>query len=240
MQRIARTLLLITFVTLVAGLSADAATSSTWRAYAHRNGVFAPVADRFGDFPIARTFHLDACPLGDLPPAWHVRAALYTDLTRDGEPECALLVWRPWQDWPIMRWSDTPSPIAANRDARGDSAHIILLQRVAGRRLQSTDDPSQPPTNPRRLGYRELWAGSALALPITQIAAGDVDGDGWNELAALEGDYTAGRYGPARHVAVWRWNGFGFTLQWRSPPDRFFALALADFEGDGMVEVLVR
>jgi hypothetical protein len=125
-----------------------------------------------------------------------------------------------------MRWSDTASPIAANRDARGDSAHVILVE--------------PPALGGQPSAYRELWAGSALAVPIIQIAAGDVDGDGRNELIALEGDYATGRYGPARHVAVWRWNGFGFGLEGRSAPGRFVALALADLDDDGIVEILVR
>lgn len=121
-----------------------------------------------------------------------------------------------------MRWSDTPSPIAANHDAAGYSAHIILVVPDV------------------RHGYRELWAGSALAVPILQIAAGDVDGDGRRELVALEGDYITGREGPPRTVAIWHWNGFGFTLDWRSPPGRFTALLLSDLDGDDRPEILVR
>ena len=50
---------------------------------------------------------------------------------------------------------------------------------------------------------------------------GDVDGDGRNEVVTLEGDYATGRSGPATHVNVWRWSGFGFTLEYRSPPGTF-------------------
>ena len=125
-----------------------------------------------------------------------------------------------------MQWSDTLSPIAAHRDTQGDSAHIVLVQPTA-----AGDQPAS---------YRELWAGSALAVPIIQIAAADVDGDRRVELVGLEGDYATGRDGPARHVAVWRWNGFGFTLQWRSPSGRFTALALADLDRNGAVDILVR
>ena len=233
-----RALILITLIALTAALTAS---SPTWRIYTHRANTFVPLPFRFASgtevapvpspSALLRRPRSPLCPIpfrsasgagvGPLPPSWHVRAALQADLTRDGLPECVLLVWRPWEDWPIMKWSDTPSPITANRDARGDSSHIILIE-----------------PKPSGDGYRELWAGSALALPITHIAAGDVDGDGWNELVALEGDYASGRYGPARHVAVWRWNGFGFTLEWRGPSGRFVALALADLDRDGAVEIL--
>jgi hypothetical protein len=227
MPKITRTIIFIFLVALAASLSAGTANLPVWHVYAHQVVAFTSLPNQ----PLPRTnsfASLLPCPPAPLPPSWHVLAALQTDLTRDGAPECTLLVWRPWQDWPIMQWSDTPSPIAANRDAHGDSAHIILLEAPNPQCLI----PNTP--------YREIWAGSALALPILQIAVGDVDGDGWQELVALEGDYATGRYGPARYVAVWRWNGFGFTLVWRSPVGRSVALALADLENDGVLEILVR
>lgn len=210
----------ITFIALTASQSALAGTCDpTWLVYAHNDDTFAPTLA----LPVSADalIKTDACPISRLPPNWNVRTVLRADLTNDGSPECVLLVWRPWQDWPIMRWSQTPSPIAANQDAHGDSAHVILIE-------------------PLQEGYREIWAGSALALPITHIAVGDVDGDDQSELVALEGNYATGRSGPARHVAVWRWNGFGFTLAWRSPAGRFIDLALSDVDSDQVLEILVR
>ncbi len=205
----------IILIALTAVLTAGAASGSTWLAYTHQDSSFVPSVYRSAGQPVDQP----PCALEGLPASWHVITALQADLTRDAMTECVLVVWRPWEDWPIMRWSDTSSPIAGNRDPRGDSSHVILI------------DP---------FSHRELWAGSALAIPIVQIAAGDVDGDGGAELIALEGAYATGRYGPARHVAVWRWNGFGFTLSWRSPAGRFVAVALSDVDGDAVAEILVR
>ena len=222
---------------LVAVLNAHGADLPAWYAYTYHAGTFTPLpgfSDRLisdvikppVDFSTNQPSDRQFCNLDRLPTGWHVVNALRADLDRDVTVECALLVWRPWQDWPIMRWSDTDSPIAAHLDARGDSSHIILLQPL--------------PDSSRQGIYRELWAGSALAVPIIQIRAGDVDGDGWDELVALEGDYATGRLGPAIQVAVWRWNGFGFTLDWRSPANTYTALALSDINDDGQVEILVR
>ncbi len=194
----------------------------TWHVYACRDGKFVAMTP-VGHVADRSTTRSPVCPPPDLPSEWEVRAAQPTDLNHDGVPECTLLVWRPWQDWPIMRWSTSPSPIAAHQDARGDSAHIILVTPYSGTH-----------------SYRELWAGSALAWPVLKIKAGDVDGDGKQELVVLEGDYAIGRQGPAQNVAVWHWNGFGFTLDWRSAPSQLVDLTLADLDTDRVFEILVR
>ena len=153
------------------------------------------------------------------PPDWHITAAVLADVTNDDAPEWVLLVWRPWRDWPIQRWLPVPSPIAGFHDAAGDSCHLILLDPQDG---------------------REIWAGSALPAPLLALAVGDVDGDGYNEVVTLEGNYATGRDGPATHVDVWRWNGFGFTLEWRSPPGVFRQLCLTDGNNDGILDIAVR
>jgi hypothetical protein len=65
--------------------------------------------------------------------------------------------------------------------------------------------------------YRELWAGSALADPLQSFLASDLDGDGRQELLALESRYTDPSAASARALTTWEWNGFGFTLLARQP-----------------------
>jgi len=153
------------------------------------------------------------------PPSWHITAAVLADATNDGAPEWVLLVWRPWRDWPIQRWVPAPSLITSFHDAAGDSCHLILLNPQNG---------------------REIWAGSALPAPLLALAVGDVDGDDRSEVVTLEGDYATGRDGPATHVDVWRWNGFGFTLEWRSPAGDWRQLYLTDVNNDGILDIAVR
>ncbi len=127
---------------------------------------------------------------------WEIASATLADVTGDGTSEWVLLVWRRWRDWPIQRWSSLPSPIAGFHDTAGRSCHLILLDPLTG---------------------REVWAGSALPVPFLALAVRDVDGDGHNELIALEGNYATGPLGPATSIDVWHWNGFGFVLEGRFP-----------------------
>lgn len=128
------------------------------------------------------------------PPGWQVKEIVFSDLNRNGEEELSLLVWRPFQPWPVDTFMPSGGRIASFHDARDMSCHLILIGLVDGE-------------------IRELWAGSALADPIRELRAADLDGDGLQELAALEFAYDGD---PRRaSLTVWSWNSFGFSLQAR-------------------------
>jgi hypothetical protein len=127
------------------------------------------------------------------PESWQVVQAAISDLNHDGAPEVTLLVWRPFQPWPVDQWLPHGGRIDSFHDAADYSCHIILIGWRDGQ-------------------YGEVWAGSALAEPINNFAAADLDGDGRQELVTLEGTYAGPRSAPARRLKVWEWNGFGFTV----------------------------
>jgi hypothetical protein len=54
------------------------------------------------------------------------------------------------------------------------------------------------------------WLGSSLSKPFTDFTFADFNGDGQDELVALETRRDA-----LQSVAVYSWNGFGFTLDWQ-------------------------
>ena len=132
------------------------------------------------------------------PDGWRVVQASFTDLNYDGLPEVALLVWRTFQPWPIDRYLPHGGRIQDFHNSDGLSCHLVLIGWQRG-------------------AYRELWAGSALADPLRSFVAADLDGDGRQELLALESRYNDPFYAPSRALTAWEWNGFGFTLLARHP-----------------------
>jgi len=152
------------------------------------------------------------------PATWQVIQAGITDLNRDHSPEAALLVWRPFRPWPVDKWLPQGGRIAAFQDKNGYSCQLILIGWVDG-------------------GYRELWAGSALAEPVRSFSAADLNGDGWQELVTLEGTYAAPRSAPADTLKAWEWNGFGFSSVSKMN-GRFDKMALAR-SGQGQILILV-
>jgi hypothetical protein len=138
------------------------------------------------------------------PAEWEVVQAEITDLNNDGNPEVTLLVWRAFSPWPIDAFIPHPGRIQDFHDQEHRSCHLILIGWS-------------------RDAYRELWAGSALADPLSAFTAIDINRDGRQELAALESRYNASFFA-TRSITVWEWNGFGFTLLTRGPKGYFHSL----------------
>lgn len=129
--------------------------------------------------------------LWESPNTWEVKESQITDLNQDGKPEVALIVWRPFQPWPVDLFMPSGGRINTFHDSKGLSCHVILIGWA-------------------RQGFNELWAGSALIRPVSQMIPVDLDHDGDQELVVLEGEYDAGN--PQGILTVWEWSGFGFRL----------------------------
>ena len=125
------------------------------------------------------------------PEGWDVKEAFFADLDRNGEQELALLVWRPFAPWPVDRFMPRGGRIDNFHDANGNSCHLILIK------LGNVEP-------------EEIWAGSALSDPLHSLLAIDLDGDGYQELAAIEYAYDSKNSDGS--IVVWQWNGFGFSL----------------------------
>lgn len=194
--------------------------------------AFQPTADGY------QAVALDAP--AESPPA----GPLSADLDADGVPEMVRweggrvrverdgeTVWASEPEWRVVD--------VAVGDFWNDYRQEVLLA------LWKDDAAGVPRSHPFIMGHRHgrydlLWGGSAVAAPIRELDLGDADGDGRNELVVLEGTYEEAQDEPARYLTVWRWNGWGFTLLWRSAEGRYDSLRLVDVDGDGAVEIVVR
>ena len=119
-----------------------------------------------------------------------VKEVVRGDLDRDGKDEFGLLVWRPFKPWPIDKFLPNPGRIANFHNDQNFSCHFILIGWDGEK-------------------YREIWAGSALADPISHLQVADINQDGYDELVEIEGKYDSSTNG---NLTIWKWQGFGFTL----------------------------
>lgn len=159
-----------------------------------------------------------AAPLWQSPQGWRVVQFGLADFDHSGLLEVSLLVWRPFEPWPIDRILLQPGRIDAHQSADGMSCHVILIGWRGGR-------------------FGEVWAGSALADPLLSLSTVDLNGDGRPELAALESGYDAAAGDVARALTVWSWNGFGFDLLARTG-GRFNEMAVYETPGGALYLVV--
>lgn len=71
-----------------------------------------------------------------------------------------------------------------------------------------------------------VWGSSNLGAPNCEFQVADVSGDGKNDLVAIEGDYAQKPECRGQYVAVWQWNGWGFSHKWRSEKGNFSHLEI--------------
>ena len=67
---------------------------------------------------------------------------------------------------------------------------------------------------------RQIWGSSRLSSPNCEFKIIDVNNDGSNELVVLEGDYKD-KICQGKYLAVWEWDGWGFSNKWRSTGESF-------------------
>lgn len=169
----------------------------------------------------------DGCvPAGEVPDSgeqgWFWSGAI--DLTGDGVPEIIrraaervtvyegeTAVWQSPSSWRVVDLA-LGDP---NDDGRFEMLLAILKPDADGH------ERSQPYIVGHRGGeYQLLWGGRPVQAPILAVELGDVDGDGAEEMVVLE------EQGDGQTISVWRWQGWNFSLLWRSENGRFQNLIL--------------
>ncbi len=82
-------------------------------------------------------------------------------------------------------------------------------------------------------GFREgkvkpIWQSSNLSSPNCDFLFKDVDNDSKQDLVVIEGQYRENFICDGHYLAVWKWNSWGFSNEWRSNLGDYTTINLAE------------
>ncbi len=131
---------------------------------------------------------------------WWIDDFVIADSNNDGVPDINLSVWRPGN-------FGTSKPFWIKENDMSIKNHFFVFDLVG--------DKMKP-----------IWQSSNLGVPNCGFTFADIDGDGNNDLVTIEGDYLQMPECKGNYFAVWKWNGWGFSNEWRSGLGKFSNLEI--------------
>jgi len=84
---------------------------------------------------------------------------------------------------------------------------------------------------------KQIWGSSNLGEPNCEFQIADIDNDGKNDLIVIEGDYSQKPKCNGNYIAVWKWNDWGFSNEWRSEKGIFSNLEIKKNDGKNYIVV---
>jgi poly-gamma-glutamate synthesis protein (capsule biosynthesis protein) len=84
---------------------------------------------------------------------------------------------------------------------------------------------------------KQVWGSSNLGQPNCEFQFVDIDNDGKIDLVVIEGDYLKEPKCEGNYVAVWKWNSWGFSNEWRSEKGNFSNLEIEKIDGKSYIIV---
>lgn len=82
---------------------------------------------------------------------------------------------------------------------------------------------------------KPVWQSSNLSNPNCEFTFADVDEDDKKELVVIEGEYNEDFICEGKYTAVWEWNGWGFSNEWRSKKGNFSNLEVETINGESHI-----
>lgn len=83
----------------------------------------------------------------------------------------------------------------------------------------------------------QVWGSSNLSDPNCEFIIADINSDGQNELLVTEGYYQEDLNCKGQYLAIWSWNGWGFSNEWRSDKSNYSQLRIEKINGKSYIMV---
>ena len=145
------------------------------------------------------------------PSDWKIDNFILADSNNDGASDINLSLWRAGN-------FGASKPFWIKKNDMSIKNHFFLLNFIRGK-------------------ARPIWGSSNLSRPNCEFRIADIDDDKKNELIVIEGDYRDQPRCRGKYIAVWRWNGWGFTNEWRSRAGLFSNLEIERENGKNYIIV---
>jgi len=136
---------------------------------------------------------------------WWIDGFDLADVDNDGTTEVNLSLWKAGD-------FGTSKPFWVKENDMSVKNHFFVYKYISGK-------------------MKPVWHSSNLSAPNCEFKIADVDNDGKNELIVVEGDYSQSPNCKGIYLALWRWNGWGFSNEWRSEKGVFSNLEVEKIDG---------
>jgi poly-gamma-glutamate synthesis protein (capsule biosynthesis protein) len=136
------------------------------------------------------------------PPDWKIDNFVLADSNNDELIDINLSVWKPGN-------FGSSKPFWIKENDPSIKNHFFIFNYING-------------------SLKAVWQSSNLEVPNCQFTIKDIDRDGKNDLLVIEGNYDHKNKCEGTYLAIWKWNGWGFSNDWRGKKGNFSNIIIND------------
>ncbi|MCK9439260.1 MAG: hypothetical protein WC188_08815 [Candidatus Caldatribacteriota bacterium] len=145
------------------------------------------------------------------PDEWWVDNFVLADINSDGEVNINLSLWK-------VGSFGSSKPFWLGKNDMSIKNHFFVL------RLEDNQ-------------VSQVWGSSNLSAPNCEFTIADINNDGQNELLVIEGQYQEDLDCKGQYLAIWNWNSWGFSNEWRSDMANYSQLRIEKINGKSYIIV---